>query len=153
MSKIGKKALVWMLCVVLMVAMNMPMVSAAENKKVYETPFGDANLNGYVDMGDAVLISRFAAEDAEAKITAQGQINADVTHDGNIKEDDAKLIREYLAYLTSDEIDFADFTDRVTGGNAGGENAFVPLGVEYLPICVILPQSFPEPCEKLLLLL
>ncbi|MBO4653498.1 MAG: dockerin type I repeat-containing protein [Lachnospiraceae bacterium] len=121
MSKIGKKALVWMLCVVLMVAMNMPMVSAAEDKKVDETPFGDANLNGYVDMGDAVLISRFAAEDAEAKISAQGQINADVTHDGNIKEDDAMLIRKYLAYLlTSDEL-----TDRVTGGNAGGENADV----------------------------
>lgn len=124
MIKIGKKALVWILCVVLMVAMNMPMVSAAEDKKVDETPFGDANLNGYVDMGDAVLISRFAAEDADAKISAQGQINADVTHDGNIKEDDAKRIRKYLAYC-SDEIGFAELTDRVTGGNAGGENADV----------------------------
>jgi hypothetical protein len=70
-----------------------------------DADWGNADCTGGVDVGDAVLIARFAAEDAEAKITAQGQINADVTHDGNIKGDDATKILKYVAKLiTKDDL-------------------------------------------------
>lgn len=64
-----------------------------------EADWGNADCTGDVDVADAVLIARFAAEDKEAKISAQGQINADVTHDGTIKGDDATKVLKYVAKL------------------------------------------------------
>lgn len=58
---------------------------------------GDANCDGSIDVSDAVLIARFAAEDREATITDQGRQNADVTHDGNVDAQDATKILQYIA--------------------------------------------------------
>lgn len=65
--------------------------------------WGDANGDGTVDVADAVLIARYAAEDAGASLTANGKQLADVTHDGNIKPDDATKILKYAAKLLSAE--------------------------------------------------
>ncbi len=58
---------------------------------------GDVNLDCSIDVSDAVLIARFAAEDREAVITDQGRQNADVTHDGNVDGQDTTKILQYIA--------------------------------------------------------
>lgn len=63
------------------------------------TCWGDVNLDDEVDVSDAVLLARFAAEDATAKITAQGKINADVTGDRNLNGDDTMQILRAIAKL------------------------------------------------------
>jgi len=58
-----------------------------------ELLYGDADCNKEVDVLDAVMIARVAAEDTGTGITNQGKRNADVTQDGNVKTDDlAKLL-------------------------------------------------------------
>ncbi|MBP0967319.1 MAG: hypothetical protein J5722_06780 [Oscillospiraceae bacterium] len=61
------------------------------------TMLGDANCDGSIDVSDAVLIARFAAEDREATMTDQGRQNADVTHDGNVDGQDTTKILQYIA--------------------------------------------------------
>ena len=58
---------------------------------------GDANCDGGIDVADAVLIARYAAEDKDAVITDQGKQNADVTGDGNVATDDTSRILLYIA--------------------------------------------------------
>ena len=58
---------------------------------------GDVNLDCSIDVSDAVLIARFAAEDREATMTDQGRQNADVTHDGNVDGQDTTKILQYIA--------------------------------------------------------
>ncbi|MBP0971498.1 MAG: Ig-like domain-containing protein, partial [Oscillospiraceae bacterium] len=58
---------------------------------------GDANCDGSIDVADAVLIARFAAEDREAAMTDQGRQNADVTHDGNTDGQDAAKLLQFIA--------------------------------------------------------
>jgi len=58
---------------------------------------GDVNLDCAVDVTDAVLVARFAAEDREAVITDQGRLNADISGDGNVTTDDTELILKKIA--------------------------------------------------------
>ncbi len=58
---------------------------------------GDANCDESIDVADAVLIARFAAEDSDAAMTDQGRQNADVTHDGNVDGQDTTKILQYIA--------------------------------------------------------
>lgn len=58
---------------------------------------GDVNLDCAVDVSDAVLVSRFAAEDRTAVITDQGRENADVTHDGNVDAQDCAKLLQFIA--------------------------------------------------------
>ncbi|MBP0966553.1 MAG: dockerin type I repeat-containing protein [Oscillospiraceae bacterium] len=58
---------------------------------------GDANCDGGIDVSDAVLIARFAAEDRDAVITDQGKTNADVTGDGTVTAEDTSRILLYIA--------------------------------------------------------
>ncbi|MBR5722963.1 MAG: dockerin type I repeat-containing protein, partial [Oscillospiraceae bacterium] len=58
---------------------------------------GDANCDGSIDVADAVLIARFAAEDKDAVMTDQGRQNADVTHDGNTDGQDAAKLLQFIA--------------------------------------------------------
>ncbi|MEE3405167.1 MAG: dockerin type I repeat-containing protein [Acutalibacteraceae bacterium] len=67
------------------------------------TAAGDVNLDCSIDVSDAVLVARFAAEDREAVITDQGRQNADVTHDGNVDSQDAAKILQYIAKKISFE--------------------------------------------------
>ncbi len=64
---------------------------------------GDVNLDCSIDVSDAVLVARFAAEDRETVITDQGRQNADVTHDGNVDGQDAAKILQYIAKKISFE--------------------------------------------------
>ena len=70
---------------------------------------GDVNLDCSIDVADAVLVTRYAAEDKEAVITDQGKENADVTHDGNVDDQDAMKILQYIAKKISYEELSADF--------------------------------------------
>ena len=65
--------------------------------------WGDANCSNTVDVSDAVLIARFAAEDKAAKITGAGMRNADVSGDGNITSEDCVKILKYIAKLITEE--------------------------------------------------
>ena len=67
------------------------------------TKWGDVNCDKVVDVSDAVLLSRFVAEDSEANITSEGKVNADVDGDSNLTGDDAIRILKYIAKLISDE--------------------------------------------------
>jgi peptidoglycan hydrolase-like protein with peptidoglycan-binding domain len=63
--------------------------------------WGDTDCNDEVDVLDAVLLARVAAEDTGCGITDQGKINADVTHDSAVKTDDLTKLLKYLAGLLS----------------------------------------------------
>ena len=59
--------------------------------------WGDADCNQEINVLDAVMIARVAAEDTGAGITSQGKINADVTHDNLVKSNDLTKLLRYLA--------------------------------------------------------
>ncbi len=67
------------------------------------TKWGDVNCDKAVDVSDAVLLSRFVAEDSEASITSAGKVNADVDGDGNLTGDDVLKILKNISKLISDE--------------------------------------------------
>ncbi len=73
------------------------------------TMFGDATCDNAVDVADAVLIARFAAEDRDAVFTDQGRLNADVMYDGNLDIQDAERILQYIAKKISYEEFSANF--------------------------------------------
>ena len=70
--------------------------------KPADVKYGDADCSGNVDVSDAVLICRFATEDAGVTITDQGKKNADVTGDGHVKADDSIKILRFIAKLIKD---------------------------------------------------
>ena len=58
--------------------------------------YGDANLDGAVDVSDAVLIMQTMANPAKYKLTDQGRLNADVQgNDDGITSKDALAIQKY----------------------------------------------------------
>lgn len=60
--------------------------------------YGDANLDGKVDMKDAALIMQYVNYPKNANITKQGLINADVYNEGSgIDMDDAETVQKYIA--------------------------------------------------------
>lgn len=65
--------------------------------------WGDADVSGDVDVSDAVLVCRFALSDPDVSVSAQGQKNADVTHDGKITSDDSIKIVQYIAGLIKED--------------------------------------------------
>ena len=70
-----------------------------------QNEWGDVNCDGEVDVSDAVLLSRFVAEDTSAKITTTGKNNAEVTGDGNLNGDDTLKILRYIAkMITAEEL-------------------------------------------------
>ena len=61
--------------------------------------WGDTDCNDEVNVMDAVLLARVAAEDTKCGVTEQGKLNADVEYDGKIKTDDLTKLLKYLAGL------------------------------------------------------
>lgn len=59
---------------------------------------GDVNLDGEVDIKDAVLISRIVAEDAEVAPLVPGVQNADINEDGTVTYDDVMVIINKLCF-------------------------------------------------------
>ena len=65
-----------------------------------ETLYGDVDCNGTVEIADVVLLSRYVAQDKDAKaVTAQGLLNADCVKDGTVDMEDITAIARYLAHL------------------------------------------------------
>ena len=62
-----------------------------------ELKLGDVDVNGDVNVADAVLLARFLAEDKDVEVSAQGKLNADCNQDNNTTADDNTMILEYLA--------------------------------------------------------
>ena len=58
---------------------------------------GDANCDGVLDVSDAVLTARMLTEDIEAKITAQGKLNADIDLSGKLEMSDITLMLQVIA--------------------------------------------------------
>ena len=58
---------------------------------------GDVNLDGVMDVADAVLVARYCVSDPEAEIKTQGLKQADVNRDGEVTEKDITEILEYIA--------------------------------------------------------
>ena len=62
-----------------------------------ENELGDVNCDGVIDVSDSVLLCRFLCEDADAVMTAQGRINADVNGDGKLTIDDNTALLDRIA--------------------------------------------------------
>jgi hypothetical protein len=76
---------------------NAPVITTTPKPK--DADWGNANEDDAIDVSDAVLMAKFAASDSSAKITDQGKINADVTHDGNVDDQDVTKVLKYIARL------------------------------------------------------
>lgn len=77
--------------------------TAAETTAPLVPDWGNADCIADVDISDAVLVARYSVEDKEAVISDQGLVNADVTHDGAVKGDDALKIVRFAAKLITKE--------------------------------------------------
>ena len=77
--------------------------SSESTSTARQVKWGDANEDGVVDVSDAVLVSRFVAEDTEANITAQGKLNANVAGGASINSDCTLKILKYIAKLITEE--------------------------------------------------
>lgn len=60
---------------------------------------GDVNASGFVDVADAVLLARYAAQDPTAVISDAGLAAADVTSDGKCNGEDVAMILQYVAKI------------------------------------------------------
>lgn len=61
-----------------------------------DTLLGDVDCSGKVEIADAILLARYAAED-RVTVTTQGRVNADCNKDGNITSEDIVIILRYLS--------------------------------------------------------
>ena len=63
--------------------------------------YGDANVNGKVDVSDAVLIMQSLANPSKYKLTEEGKANADCFNNGDgVTNMDALSIQRYMLKLT-----------------------------------------------------
>ncbi|MBQ5337932.1 MAG: cellulase family glycosylhydrolase [Oscillospiraceae bacterium] len=76
--------------------------SETTTSKTGQIKWGDANEDGKVDVSDAVLVSRFVAEDAGAQITENGKLNANVAGGASLTSDCTLKILRYIAKLITD---------------------------------------------------
>ena len=65
--------------------------------------YGDANLDGYVDVSDAVLIARFVTGDSAAKIADQGLKNADCDGVDGVDGADITRILMFIAKIVTED--------------------------------------------------
>ena len=86
-------------CCLLLGTSGLSAAVSAEDTAPEAYGYGDVNLDKTVDVSDAVLLARFAAEDTEANISAEGKKLADVNQDGGLTSDDTILILQYIAKL------------------------------------------------------
>ncbi len=63
------------------------------------TAYGDMNEDGTVDISDAVMLARFAAEDSSVRISQAAVSHADFDGDGNVTGSDVIVILRYIAKL------------------------------------------------------
>ncbi|MBP0987225.1 MAG: Cohesin domain protein, partial [Oscillospiraceae bacterium] len=63
--------------------------------------YGDSNCDGTVDVSNAVLLSRYLAEDSGAKIDAQGKLNSNCDGNSELDSDDVLRILKLIAKLVT----------------------------------------------------
>lgn len=78
---------------------NADVDSEATEKSEEIQLVGDANSNGVVDISDAILVFRIAAEDTSVSATENGTKFADVDEDGKLTAADAAEILKIIARL------------------------------------------------------
>lgn len=66
-----------------------------------QVKWGDVNVDGKVSIADAVLLNKAIA--GNAKLTKQGEKNADVVHDGKIDKKDSKLLKQFIAEIVDED--------------------------------------------------
>ena len=82
----------------LLSSMCVPAAVSAEDEPAIDNySYGDVNLDEKIDVSDAVLLARYAAEDRTAAITSRGKQLADVNRDGDLTSDDTLQILEYIS--------------------------------------------------------
>ena len=64
--------------------------------------YGDTNLDGFIDVADAVRLARYIAEDVTVEITDAGRRNGDCNHDGDISGDDCIMILMFIAKIITE---------------------------------------------------
>ncbi len=88
--------------------------STSEKTSDNDTKFGDTNVDGKVNISDAVLIMQAIANPDEFQITEQGKLNGDVVDNGNgltnidalaVQYVEIKTIKESDLPLTSEDVD------------------------------------------------
>ena len=88
---------------------------------------GDIDVNGYVNIADAILLARFNAEDSDITVTTEGKGNADLNADGQINADDLSTLLRTLANLDSEvNPDLKTETKDLLAGRRGGRTEFEP---------------------------
>ncbi len=85
------------------VTTTKPVTTTTAPAVTDNTKWGDVNEDGKIDVSDAVLLSRFIAEDKTAKITAQGQKNSNVAGTPSLTSDSTIKILRYIAKLITAE--------------------------------------------------
>ena len=73
-----------------------------DTRPVVQRLSGDADCSGNVDISDAVLIARYAAEDKTANITDQGLLNADCDGQKGVDTGDTTMVLRYIARLITE---------------------------------------------------
>ncbi len=79
-------------------AKSQPSITTATTAPV-ATLRGDVNCDGYVKVGDVILLNRMLSEDHTAEISAQGMLNADCDDVQGVDSNDAVAILKILASL------------------------------------------------------
>ena len=81
-----------------------PAAVSAEDEPIRthaEPMSGDVNLDGAVDVADAVAIARYYSMDWTLELSDQGRVQGDVNWDGNLDDEDLQLILLYIARRVS----------------------------------------------------
>ena len=66
-----------------------------------ETPvYGDVNLDGRVDIQDAVLLAKAAA--GTVTLSSDAKVNGDCDQDGTISQADAAILMQFLVHLVDE---------------------------------------------------
>ena len=72
-------------------------ISVPKSKET--TMVGDVNTDGQATISDAIVLSRYVAEDTTVPITDAGIAVADLNEDGNVNADDTTVLLKMLAGL------------------------------------------------------
>ena len=79
--------------------------NGSDSGTVSDMTYGDVDCNGSITIADAVLLSRFIAEDTNVTLTDQGRENADCVNDDVILYSDIQMVLRYLSnQILQDEL-------------------------------------------------
>ena len=86
-----------------MTVSNNPAPATTTVPGVDQFRYGDANLDTYVDVSDAVLVAKFVNSDVSGKISDQGLKNADCDGVAGVDGGDITRILMFIAKIVNEE--------------------------------------------------